>query len=174
MSDNNNNNNNNNNNMNLNNQKNQGINTPPNVNTNKPQKKPSASAIDKKERKQLWQSLAKYCDELIEETQKNGLAPTHRFVHPQAMIDNFIKLGLRPPNNPRGLEKFYDNFITRCNYLSDNNKNKNNNNSKNQPKIWKQKGTLYINIYLSHILRYLSLHLILTQKSKHDKDIKKK
>ena len=131
MSDNNNNNNNSNNIMNINQSQNQ---------QNQPQKKPSASAIDKKERKQLWQSLAKYCDELIEETQKNGLAPTHRFVHPQSMIDNFIKLGLRPPNNPRGLTKFYDNFITRCNYLSDNNRNKNNNNSKNQQKIWKQKG----------------------------------
>eukprot|EP01083_Nonionella_stella_P039961 108679_1 len=108
---------------------------------NQPQKKPSASAIDKKERKQLWQSLAKYCNELIDETNKNGYAPTHRFVHPQLMIDNFVKLGLRPPNNPRGLEKFYDNFITRCNYLVDNNKNNTKNNLKNNSqKKWMPKG----------------------------------
>ena len=105
-------------NMNINNQ-NQQIQNNQNNQQNQPQKKPSAATLDKNQRRQLWQALAKYCDELIEQTQKNGLAPTHRFVHPQAMIDNFIKLGLRPPNNPRGLEKFYDNFITRCNYLSD-------------------------------------------------------
>ena len=158
---------NNNNNMNDNNNKNQQPLTPPAINTNnmnnnspknnnnnnQPQKKPSAAAIDKKERKQLWQSLAKYCDELIEETQKNGLAPTHRFVHPQPMIDNFIKLGLRPPNNPRGLEKFYDNFITRCNYLSDNNKG-NKSNPKNPQKIWKQKGS-YVDIFFASF--YFSL-----------------
>eukprot|EP01084_Bolivina_argentea_P080075 145095_1 len=112
---------------------------PTNNNANQPQKKPSAAAIDKKERKQLWQSLAKYCDSLIEEARSNGYVPTHRFVHPQPMIDNFIKLGLRPPNNPRGLEKFYDNFIIRCNYLDHNNKNSKNK-IKNPPKKWMPKG----------------------------------
>eukprot|EP01083_Nonionella_stella_P307867 1083968_1 len=90
---------------------------PTNNNANQPQKKPSAAAIDKKERKQLWQSLAKYCDSLIEEARSNGYVPTHRFVHPQPMIDNFTKLGLRPPSNLRGAERLYDCFISRSNYL---------------------------------------------------------
>ena len=123
------------NNNNQNNQQNQNNQNNQNNQQNQPQKKPSASAIDKKERKQLWQSLAKYCDELIEETQKNGLTPTHRFVHPQAMIDNFIKLGLRPPNNPRGLEKFYDNFIRRCNYLAD---------KQTKKSVWTPKGMFFL------------------------------
>ncbi len=76
----------------------------------------------------------------------DNYAATYRFVHPQLMIDNFIiKVGLRPPNIPRGLEKFYDNFIRRCNYLVNNNKSnpKNalqNNSKNNSPKIWHPKG----------------------------------
>jgi len=120
--------------------------------TTSAQKKQPASTIDKKERKQLWIALAQYCDELIAESQKNCYPPTYRFTHPQSMIDNFIKLGLRPPNNPRGLEKFYDNFITRCNYLSDGSKSQKNSGSSgaggggagsglsNAQKAWKQKG----------------------------------
>eukprot|EP01083_Nonionella_stella_P020558 57000_1 len=69
--------------------------------------------INKEERKQLWQSLDRYCVALLEETRANGYPPTHPFIHSESTISMFLKLGLRPPNYPRGLRRFYDNFGSR-------------------------------------------------------------
>eukprot|EP01084_Bolivina_argentea_P091483 164691_1 len=71
------------------------------------------SSIQRKQRNDWWQEIRKYCHQLIEECNKHGHPPTHRFVHPQTIIDTFIELGLRPPNNLRGLNKFCDNFISK-------------------------------------------------------------
>ena len=80
--------------------------------------KPGHSTRDKGQRKFAWQLLYKYFDELLMEIQEKGYSATYRLKHPQAIINIFISLGLRPPNNPRGFSKFWDNFLTRCNYCS--------------------------------------------------------
>merc|ERR1711933_211594 len=95
-----------------------------NQNNHKPQQKKAASSIDKKERRLLWKQLAVYCTALLEESKHNDYKPGHKFEHPEPMIQIFIKLGLRPPNNTKGLDKFYDNFIKRCNFLPENEQKK--------------------------------------------------
>ena len=93
---------------------------------NNKQQKKAASSIDKKERRLLWQQLAVYCTALLEESKSNEYKPGHKFEHPEPMKQIFIKLGLRPPNNTKGLDKFYDNFIKRCNFLPENEQRKKN------------------------------------------------
>ena len=72
---------------------------------------------DKSEKRKLWWAIATYCYELQENAQKNNHPHTHKFTHPPHVTEKFVRLGLRAPNNQKGLEKFIKNFIDRTSYI---------------------------------------------------------